>query len=156
LEFDAGNEQSGFGAAVAIDFPLAVIGAPLSQVGQTPEQGNVTVRAQNQGGPNGWGVVTTLAGPNGEIRESFGSAVAVRGSNVVVGAPGKNAQTGAAYAYLVNAGGPGEPQPTTIPTATVRPGSDDDGCAVTPHGSHSGGGLALLASPLLIALRRPR
>ena len=154
LEFDAGNEQSGFGAAVAIDFPLAVIGAPLSQVGQNFEQGNVTVRAQNQGGPNGWGVVTTLVGPNGETGDAFGGAVAVHGSNVVVGAPGKNSQTGAAYAYVVNAGGPGGPQPTATPTATPPPGIDDDGCAVTPHGSDSGVGLAWLAIPLLIALRR--
>jgi hypothetical protein len=153
LEFDAGSGQSGFGAAVAIDSSLAVIGAPLSQVGQNSEQGTVTVRAQNQGGPNGWGVVTTLVGPNGESGDAFGAAVAVEGSHVVVGAPGKNSQTGAAYAYMVTAGGPGGPQPTATPTAASRPG-DDDGCAVTPRGSDSGVGLVLLAIPLLIALRR--
>lgn len=66
------------------------------------------VRAQNQGGPNGWGVVTTLGGPNRETGDAFGGAVAVHGSDVVVGAPGKKSQTGAAYVYVVNAGGPGD------------------------------------------------
>jgi MYXO-CTERM domain-containing protein len=99
-------------------------------------------------------VVTTLVGPNGETGDAFGGAVALHGSNVVVGAPGKNSQTGAAYAYVVNAGGPGGPQSTATPTATPGRGIDDDGCAVTAHGSDSGVGLALLAIPLLIALRR--
>ena len=151
LEFDAGNDQSAFGAAVAIDGELAVIGAPLSRVGQNFDQGTVTVRAQNQGGPNGWGEVTTLAGPNGEAGDRFGSAVAVGGANVVVGASNKNSLAGAAYVYVVEPGGPGGPQPT----ATPRPALDDDGCAVTPNGSDGRGALAFLAIPLLlIALRR--
>lgn len=154
VEFAPGDGQSGFGAALAVAGEVAVIGAPQSDVGQNAEQGAAIVRAQNQDGPNGWGVVTTLVGPNGAAGDHFGAAVAVGALNVVVGAPQKNAEAGAAYVYLVEPGGPNEPQPTAVATGTPRPVFDDDGCAVTPSTAGGNAGFILLLVPALLALLR--
>ena len=88
-----------FGEAVAISGDIAVVGAPLADVGGIRSRGAVYVFIQVSGR---WVLDMTLTGI-GSASERFGSSVAVDGDFVVVGAPaakfsGKS-DAGAAYLF---------------------------------------------------------
>jgi hypothetical protein len=48
---------------------------------------------------NAWGQVTEFTEPTGMPGDDFGDSVAVNGNTVVVGSPGRNGRTGAAFVY---------------------------------------------------------
>jgi len=92
-------EKNQFGVTVGISGDIAVVGAPSND----KHTGAVYVFRRNSGGPENWGQVAKLAGEDGELGDQFGQSVAIRGSLVIVGAPGKDKRaitdSGAAYVY---------------------------------------------------------
>lgn len=88
-----------FGAGVAFDGTTAVVGAPLDDVA-APKQGSAHVFARSPVGT--WQHVTQLVAPDGERLDLFGTAVAVDGDTIAVGASEHDApadRSGAVYVY---------------------------------------------------------
>ncbi len=75
-----------FGTAVAISGDVIAIGASEKRVGQL-NPGAAYLFERNQGGANTWGEAKQLLASDGEDFDRFGSAVAISGTTVVVGAP---------------------------------------------------------------------
>jgi hypothetical protein len=101
-----------FAGAPGADYPGA---APATQLTRGPDAVGDTgaVLALPQGslpqGPEGASppppVADVIYPPDLQVGDSFGSAIAARGSELLVGAPGTNAQDGRAYLYPTQAGG---------------------------------------------------
>jgi choice-of-anchor B domain-containing protein len=88
----------GFGASLALAGDVLVAGAPGSNGGA----GAAYVFRRNGGA---WELESTLQPNQSERGLAFGAAVAVRGSAVLVGAPGMNGRTGAVLTYARQADG---------------------------------------------------
>jgi hypothetical protein len=73
-----------FGAAVAIDGNLLLVGAP-GELGWGTNSGGAWTFARNASGD--WVTPTRLLSPSGAPRDYFGSAVALAGNYAVIGAP---------------------------------------------------------------------
>lgn len=116
----AGN---GFGAAVAVDGNMVVIGAP----GVDNHAGAAYVFVH---GSNGWYQQNGLAAPVPVAEAQFGSSVAVSPNWIVVGATGEANGTGAVYVYDRR----GFYQATLIPFSPQDPG-DAFGSAITIGGT---------------------
>ena len=86
-----GAAGDAFGSAVAIHRNILVVGAPAA--GGTGAA-YVFVR---KGGR--WVQKAKLLASDGAVGDVFGSSVSVDGKTVVIGAPGKNRSTGAAYVF---------------------------------------------------------
>jgi len=88
-----------FGNTVAVDGDSIMVGAEGTNAGQ----GAAFVFSRNQGGANNWGQVKKLTALDGAVNHLFGSAVAVDGDTLVVGAHrddvGANADQGSAYLF---------------------------------------------------------
>lgn len=92
------DEGDLFGASVAIDGDTAVVGAPGDD--QAIEDGGaayVFVR-----GGSGWAFQAKIMAPDPYPMAEFGSAVAVEGDRVLVGAPLDGVAQGAAYMFARN------------------------------------------------------
>lgn len=90
-----------FGSAVSISGNTSVVGA--FQPGQGSGAAYVFVAPQT-----GWVNATQtaeLTPSDGIINDLFGTSVSIAGNTVAVGAPGSDAGTGAAYAYVEPTGG---------------------------------------------------
>ena len=88
-----------FGRSVALDTGIAVIGAPGAQVGSDALAGKAYLYTKNN---NVWGPAATAiwsAGTNAGAGTIFGSSVAVDSNTVVVGSPGEDSGSGAAYVF---------------------------------------------------------
>ncbi len=94
------NDQ--FGAAVAIEGDLAVVGAPRRAVGGTALAGTVFVFRRGIDGV--WSHAQTLQSGSVATSEFFGAAVAIDNGVLVVGAPGR-AGGGGATLFVPDAGG---------------------------------------------------
>lgn len=107
LTITGGATNDYFGESVSIDVvggvPTVVVGAR----GRSSNTGAAYVFSQNQGGPNAWGLVTTLTAGS-VVGDAFGTAVAIDGDIIAVGAPGEDEGTttenGAVYIFRNNAG----------------------------------------------------
>jgi len=89
-----GDMQDGFGAAVALDGDVLVIGAPSAGA---PAAGAAYVFTLAGGT---WSQQARLIAPGTpEVDDLFGRAVAVRGDRIGVGAPGADAGTGAVHMF---------------------------------------------------------
>ncbi len=96
-----------FGNAVAADGDTVVIAAWTGD-GTTNLSGVVYVFTQNEGGADEWNEVARLSASDGDVYHLFGSAAAIDGDTIVVGAiqaPGIAADSGAAYVFERNQGG---------------------------------------------------
>ncbi|HYC78655.1 MAG TPA: GC-type dockerin domain-anchored protein [Phycisphaerales bacterium] len=106
LEASDGMEGDNFGAAVAVDVPHAVVGAPNSD-GAGERSGSAYVFERNRF--LNWVQVSRLAPTDLGPDDRFGSAVAIRGDLIAVGAPGPGinfpTHTGAVYLYGPRSGG---------------------------------------------------
>ncbi len=97
-----GAPGDGFGFATAIAADTAVVGAYAKKIGTQSEQGAIYafVRANAKWTQQG----ATLSASDGKATDHFGSAVAISGDTVVVGAPtktiGGNSGQGAAYVFF--------------------------------------------------------
>ena len=108
-----------FGDSVAIDGDTIVVGAPGNDVAFDVDQGSAYVFERNAGGAGQWGQVreifcpvaaecATDLTPVGAFGVVFGSAVAIDGDRIAVGAPGSDLSDddgGAAYVFERNLGG---------------------------------------------------
>lgn len=102
LADEADGKLRWFGSAVAIDGNLIAVGVE----GADGNQGKVFLYSRAAG----WARIKTITDPNGEAGDYFGSAVAVQGDTLVVGARGGDANattedTGAAFVFERNQGG---------------------------------------------------
>lgn len=95
-----GAANADYGWAVAASDGAKVVGARARKVGTKARQGAVYVYAK---AGNGWVEPQMLIASDGEAGDEFGTAVAVSGETLVVGAPnhkvGNNARQGAAYVF---------------------------------------------------------
>jgi hypothetical protein len=97
-EFTPADGAGGyFGYSVAISGHTVVVGVPASTVGGNEYQGSADVFARH--GPT-WTQQAELTAADGGGGDFFGSAVAVVGSNAVIGAVGRNNGQGAAYVFV--------------------------------------------------------
>ncbi|MGO9913038.1 MAG: hypothetical protein ACLPQS_18005 [Acidimicrobiales bacterium] len=87
-----------FGAAVAISGTTIVVGAP----GHAEDAGRVYVFAKTASGRE---QVAELTGSDTADYDGFGYAVAISGTTMVVGAPGRTFGEGRAYVFTEQAGG---------------------------------------------------
>jgi len=103
-----------YGTAVSINGNWAVVGAPKrDDVGLNSNNGVAYILFKDQGGVNNWGQVKKIAALDAGANDNFGMAIAMAGTNVLVGAPMHDEETGsptvdngAAYIFSQNAGGP--------------------------------------------------
>ena len=96
-----------FGVAVAIANDTVVIGAN-NDSDQGTFSGAAYIFQRNQGGAGAWGQVAKLTANDGVNFDDFGTAVAISGDIVVVGAHFADAQgasSGSAYVFSRNQGG---------------------------------------------------
>src|SRR5258708_4441664 len=120
-----GAAQDAFGDAIAISGDAVVVGAP-----DNAGTGAAYVFARNQGGADNWGQVQKLTASDAAANDLFGVVVGISVDAIVVGAPGKNSFTGAAYTYGRNQGGAGNwGQIQKLTSSAIAPG-DEFGAAV--------------------------
>jgi hypothetical protein len=95
-----------FGYAVAISGNTVVVGAfgNYYDIRTTSNRGSAYIFERNQGGANNWGQAKKLIGSGRTRKDLFGSAVAISGNTVVVGARG-NYSAGSVYIFSRNQGG---------------------------------------------------
>ncbi|MDX2034245.1 MAG: hypothetical protein SF339_26455 [Blastocatellia bacterium] len=126
----AGNDQ--YGAAVAASEDTIVIGAYSDDIDGRLDQGSVYVFS---GAGGDWTIQQKLMAPDGEAGDQFGTAVAISGNLLVVGAPrdktGTNTAQGSAYIFLRSSGGWAFQQKLT---AQDGEGSDQFGASVAISG----------------------
>jgi len=101
LSDPAGENGGGFGYVVAVNGGTVVVGASDS----LDQQGAAYVYSLSQSGTS-WELAASLSDPMATAGDDFGSAVAVSGNTVVVGAYAYGT-LGAAYIYARNQGGAG-------------------------------------------------
>ncbi len=93
-----------FGRSVALDTGIAVVGAPGALIGSDALAGKAYLYTKDSSGV--WGPAATAiwsAGANAGAGTIFGSSVAVDGNTVVIGSPGEDSSSGAAYVFTKDA-----------------------------------------------------
>ncbi len=105
-----GTVGEAFGTSVAIHEDTLVAGARMDGVVWGVYPGAAYVFERNEGGPEAWGEAAKLVASDGENMDYFGWYVSVFADTIVVGAPYEEwngRQSGAAYVFERNQGGPG-------------------------------------------------
>ncbi len=134
---DDGQPGDRFGYAVAISGDKVVVGAPWTDVGGWQDAGAVYVFRRDKDGPNNWGQVTKLtAGDIYTHSDHLGTAVAIDGNTIVVGAAEKEVNNirDAGAAYVFTSSGTDNWSQTAVLTATTPYTQDLFGRAVTIDG----------------------
>ncbi|QQS40114.1 MAG: FG-GAP repeat protein [Acidobacteriota bacterium] len=98
----AGDE---FGSAVAISDDTVIIGAPIAGDGGS-STGLAYLFGRNRGGADNWGLISKLHASDAAAGNEFGYSVSINGDTAVVGSIGDAGNTGSAYIFSRNAGGP--------------------------------------------------
>ena len=95
-----------FGTTVALHGDWLMVGAPGVAGDPFGAGGGPFAGASLRGSvyvfhreDNSWGQVARLSGPNASPGDAFGAAIALRGSEVLIGSPGANHGVGVAYRY---------------------------------------------------------
>lgn len=95
-----GKEGERFGAAVALSDDIALVGAPLADVGENPGQGAAYVFTRDGGT---WKLQARLIAEDGKAHDQFGWSVALTADTALVGAlaadVGGDDSRGAAYVF---------------------------------------------------------
>ncbi|MBN2149291.1 MAG: FG-GAP repeat protein [Anaerolineales bacterium] len=119
-----GAEYDSFGESVALSADTLVMGAPYADIGGMQDTGAVYIFYRHQGGADNWGQAAKLTPPDGGAGTLFGSAVALSGDILAVGALGDDvsgvADAGAVYLLSRDQGGEdnwGQVKKLTIPNA---------------------------------------
>jgi FG-GAP repeat len=97
LSPSAGGSGDDFGLDVALSGYTVLIGAPAHEVGALLSQGEAYVFTQTDGV---WSQSSTITAADGAADNYFGYSVALQGTNALIGAPGHNLLTGAAYVFV--------------------------------------------------------
>jgi len=134
-----GVSEDLLGSSVAIDGGTIVAGAPAPPISEFPHHGAAYVFVEPA---SGWADATQtakLTASDGETGDNFGSAIAISGSTVVVGAPDANIlptnfAQGAAYVYVEPASGWADASQTAKLTASDGAGDDALGTSVAISG----------------------
>ena len=79
--------NSAFGASVAVDGDIVVVGAPDDDEKGGRQSGSAFVFGRHQGGTNAWGQIVKVAASDGRAGAGFGATVSISGATSVVGAP---------------------------------------------------------------------
>ena len=90
-----------FGWSVSISGKTVIIGAPKHEAGDLPDSGSASIFAlTEEGGKKEW-KRQALLNPQeaGRRSDRFGTSVSISGDYAVIGAPGIDSSTGAAYVY---------------------------------------------------------
>jgi outer membrane protein assembly factor BamB len=114
LTADDAALQDEFGISVAIDGDTLVVGAWALNLATG---GAAYICERNQDGVEGWGQVQKLTSSDVVAHDQLGSSVGIDGDTVVVGAVGKNSDTGAVYTFDLTS-----PTPTPTPTTNASCG----------------------------------
>jgi hypothetical protein len=89
-----------FGDAAAIDGDTAVVGAPHDNIGSVSDQGSASVFVRSG---SSWSALVKLKASDGKAYDRLGSAVAISGDRIIVGAAGDNhggnPDAGSAYVF---------------------------------------------------------
>jgi hypothetical protein len=107
---DAGSSNALVGWSVALSGDRLVVGAPQYNTagGANVREGAVFYLHRDEGGPDQWGWVQTLAAAETNLSREFGLAVALEGSLLAVGAPGMAAgavtNAGRVFIHEIQAG----------------------------------------------------
>jgi len=91
-----GGLSDGFGATLAIEGDVAVVGAPLRDGDSTLDVGGAYIFERVEAE---WVERARLGATDGASGAEFGTAVAIQGDEVIVGAVGVDNQRGAAYVF---------------------------------------------------------
>jgi len=131
LTAEDGAEDDGFGFSVAASGNTIVVGSPLHD-GSSEHQGAVYVFTMPAGGWASAKQTAELTASDGAEGDHFGVSVAIDGNTIVAGAVahrvGSNAEQGAAYVFVMPAGG----WKTMTQTAELTAG---DGAAIDQFGN---------------------
>jgi len=119
-----------FGWSVAMAGDVAVVGAP----GEDSDAGAAYIFEHVAGVSGGWTQKTKLKASDAALGDLFGFSVAVAGDVVLVGAYGKDADTGTAYVFQRNASGTNGWGEVTALTASDGEGDDRFGYSVAAEG----------------------
>jgi VCBS repeat-containing protein len=114
-EFSGSDTLAGdlFGQSVAIDGDFMAVGAPGADLPGSSNVGAVYMFQRNPANRNAWLQVAKILPPavNTNGNDAFGSAVALQGNTLLVGAPNANlpgaARSGRAFVFKLGSGGPG-------------------------------------------------
>ncbi len=101
------EDGDGFGISVAISIDTVVVGAWKEDT-NGKWAGAAYVFERNEGGPDDWVEVKKLTASDIEVRDNFGSAVAVSADTVLIGVDqedGPGRESGAAYVFDRHEGG---------------------------------------------------
>jgi hypothetical protein len=138
LSADDGQEGDRFGYAVAISGDKVVVGAPWADVGGWQDAGAAYVFRRDAGGANNWGQVAKLTASDVYTNnDHLGTAVAIDGNTIVVGAAEKEVNNirDAGAAYVFTSSSLDNWTQTAILTATTPYTQDLFGRAVTIDGN---------------------
>lgn len=119
----------GFGSAVAIDGTTAIVGAATDDESGQVDRGSAYVFSRSG---FYWAFTQKLTASDGTAGDLFGSAVAIRGGSIIVGAPGRSAGRGSAYVFVKPASSWLEEQRLDAPTPAA---GDAFGAAVGIDGA---------------------
>ncbi|MCB0494215.1 MAG: hypothetical protein KDC93_17550 [Cyclobacteriaceae bacterium] len=90
-----------FGYDLSVKNEILAASAP----GFTNNTGAVFIYSRNNGGTNNWGLIKRIDTPDGGTSDRFGEAIQLNDNNLVVAAPGNNANEGAVYLFNKDQGG---------------------------------------------------
>src|SRR5579884_3212339 len=130
-----GAANDNFGSSVAVSGSTIVVGAPQHQVGSNTYQGAVYVFTKPA---SGWANATQtaeLTASDGAANDNLGLSVAVSGSTIVAGAPGRQVGQGAVYVFSEPASGWANGTQTAELTASDGAAYDQLGWSVGVSGS---------------------
>ncbi|MDO8672411.1 MAG: FG-GAP repeat protein [Dehalococcoidia bacterium] len=123
-------QNDNFGRSVAIEGETIVVGAYKKGTVMQFAVGAAYVFARDKGGAKNWGQVTKLVAADPDANDWFGLAVAVDDETIVVGAPGKSGNQGAAYVFARGLGGPNNWAQAQKLVASDPLGKNDFGASV--------------------------
>jgi FG-GAP repeat len=138
LKAPAGESEEAFGRSVAISGNTIVIGAPGREVGGRTGQGAAYVFVKPASGWSHASPALKLTATRGQAKEFFGEAVAIAGSTVLVGAPGRkigrNAAQGAVDVFARSHSRAASPTQVAQLTAPDGQANDALGISVAASG----------------------
>ncbi|QDG50588.1 hypothetical protein FIV42_07520 [Persicimonas caeni] len=129
-----GAPKDAFGLSVAIDGDVAVVGAYYVNYEGGDDRGAAYVFERNHGGPDNWGEVKKLLPSDGAPDDYFGTALAVSGDTIAVGArrrDGSDYDVGAVYMFQRDHGGVNNWGESAKLLVSEPQGSDGFGTAVS-------------------------
>ena len=118
-----------FRRAVSISGDIVVVGDPFHN-GAGNNSGAIYIFERDHGGPNNWGEVKILTASDAAAIDSFGFAISVSDDTVIVGARADDNNTGSAYVFQRDHGGPDNWGEVTKITASDAALGDQFGVAV--------------------------